>query len=531
VIRDRGLIEYAEGIISSGVSGPIGWTDIHRLVRRLLVALKEEMNAGFAVSAQLSQERAELEATIKDLREKLEVATRIAARLPIPSAPAVTPSEQAMNYVIRRSPTSTSYWREDALTAEWTTRTFATVFGDNQSDLIVAKFREHFAPDALRRPADQSPAPPPADNAPPPADIQAGIFNLIAKGYRLGVEAMVRLSKKHELESINEIEKRAMTETIDGHSPAPEDSPPADNKERYGIWFLNSKSWFLDVDSVPYKAMTWSSKEVASSFATTIIAGFLDYEVRPYTGDPSNTSPAPEDPTDIINSVRYRRDPPPTDKAASPITAPEAASPAEESKVDELIREAEAAITGGASVARPLPILIAKLLRELKGQRATCLLQRIVLKDLRAKLAQMPKEERWGIWFSNTKSWFLDYSDMAGGAQIMTWSSKGAAVSFAKQSQLAPPYVIRPYNPSAPAPEDAIPAAPKAPEAAGPAASKAPEETYTFSLKIAQLFLSPGTIYDRLYALDVEGRAWSIDIGSKEASEWRKLPPLKESKP
>jgi hypothetical protein len=51
-----------------------------------------------------------------------------------------------------------------------------------------------------------------------------------------------------------------------------------------------------------------------------------------------------------------------------PITAPEAASPAEESKVDELIREAEAAITGGVSVARPLPILIAKLLRELKGR-------------------------------------------------------------------------------------------------------------------------------------------------------------------
>jgi hypothetical protein len=43
VIRDRDLIEYAEGIVSSGVSGPIGWTDIHRLVRRLLVALKEEM--------------------------------------------------------------------------------------------------------------------------------------------------------------------------------------------------------------------------------------------------------------------------------------------------------------------------------------------------------------------------------------------------------------------------------------------------------------------------------------------------------
>src|ERR1700690_1627444 len=427
-----------------------------------------------------------------------------------------------MNYVIRRSPTSSSYWREDALTAEWTTRTFATVFDDDQSARIIAKFREHFAPDALRRPADESPAPPLADNVPPPAD---NVY-LIAKGYRLGVEAMVRLSKKHELESINEIEKRAMTETIDGHSPAPEDSPPADNKERYGIWFLNSKSWFLDVDSVPYKAMTWSSKGVASSFATTIIAGFLDYEVRPYTGDPSNTSPAPEDPTDIINSVRYRRDPPPTDKAASPITAPEAASPAEESKVDELIREAEAAITGGASVARPLPILIAKLLRELKGQRATCLLQRIVLKDLRAKLAQMPKEERWGIWFSNTKSWFLDYSDMAGGAQIMTWSSKGAAVSFAKQSQLAPPYVIRPYNPSAPAPEDAIPAAPKAPEAAGPAESgeepklspsqiaeirenmtfpEAPRDLLPASeskRKIVQLLLSPGPIVDRLYALD-----------------------------
>jgi hypothetical protein len=456
-----------------------------------------------------------------------------------------------MNYVIRRSPTSTSYWREDALTAEWTTRTFATVFDDDQSARIIAKFREHFAPDALRRPAEEPPVPavPPSTDQPmkyvikksPVSTDSLSWWNCESSNWdiRSKATAMFIYQAEYIVSDLRaaRIAPDALRVLAD-ESPAYNLPPPADNVPPPA-----------DKDASPTKDQTmridlgiqahWSSGnchgcgrhyEIPGVLGTDLTWPFLTLHLQAYTDKEKREEITiqaaavlcPDCSKAINNAFEHNRwilnqvNPPPADKAPSPITAPEAASPAEESKVDELIREAEAAITGGASVARPLPILIAKLLRELKGERATCLLQRIALKDLRAKLAQMPKEERWGIWFSNTKSWFLDYSDMAGGAQIMTWSSKGAAVSFAKQSQLAPPYVIRPYNPSAPAPEDALPTAPKASEAA---------ETYTFSLRIAQLFLSQDVESDRLYALDVEGRVWTWTNGSEK---WEKLPSLEK---
>ncbi len=244
---------------------------------------------------------------------------------------------------------------------------------------------------------------------------------------------------------------------------------------------------------------------------------------------------------------------------ASPAPADEVPSPAEESgksAIDDLIREAEEAIVSGATVARPLPLLIAKLLREFKGERATCLLQRATIKDLRAKLEQMSKEELWGIWLFNTNpNRFLLNTNLSA-PQLMTWRSKGEAEKFAA-SVVGPPgsYAIQRIRTVDEKETDNRPPTTCAvcqgrifddagrctycadgygPKTSGAAADSAKEEPFLTILnsepRITELLLSSGDIYDRLYALDNDGNVWTMVVASDSSCEWRRLPSIKESK-
>ena len=242
---------------------------------------------------------------------------------------------------------------------------------------------------------------------------------------------------------------------------------------------------------------------------------------------------------------------------ASPAPADEVPSPAEEagmSAIDDLIREAEEAIVSGATAARPLPLLIAKLLREFKGERGTCLLQRATIKDLRAKLEQTSKEELWGIWLFNTNpNRFLLNTDLSA-PQLMTWRSKGEAEKYAS-SVVGPPgsYAIQRIRTADEKETDNRPtcsvcqgrifddagrctycADGHGPKTSGVASDSAKEEPFLTILnsepRITELLLSSGDIYDRLYALDNDGHVWTIKVGDTPSCEWRRLPPIKESK-
>ena len=248
---------------------------------------------------------------------------------------------------------------------------------------------------------------------------------------------------------------------------------------------------------------------------------------------------------------------------ASPAPADEVPSPAEEagmSAIDDLIREAEEAIVSGATVARPLPLLIAKLLREFKGERATCLLQRATIKDLRAKLEQTSKEELWGIWLFNTNpNRFLLNTDLSA-PQLMTWRSKGEAEKYAS-SVVGPPgsYAIQRIRTADEKETDNRPtcsvcqgrifddagrctycADGHGPKTSGVASDSAKEEPFLTILnsepRITELLLSSGVllssgdIHDRLYALDNDGHVWTMVVASDSSCEWSRLPPIKESK-
>ena len=219
---------------------------------------------------------------------------------------------------------------------------------------------------------------------------------------------------------------------------------------------------------------------------------------------------------------------------ASPAPADEVPSPAEESgksAIDDLIREAEGAIVSEATVARPLPLLIAKLLREFKGERATCLLQRATIKDLRAKLEQTSKE------------WFLTI-----GPEDPLWKMLPALTTGLEPASNMPRFVR--LLPSAQISQEHIEEVRAYYEKHGadvqvilpqaPAANSAKEEPFLTILnsepRITELLLSSGVllssgdIHDRLYALDNDGHVWTMVVASDSSCEWSRLPPIKESK-
>jgi hypothetical protein len=144
----------------------------------LLEKLKEEMSSSFAVSAQLSQERAEFEATIKDLRAKLEQRNELLYDKLFRRTK--NGWDGVMKYVIKKSPDSTdslSWWNCES--RNWDIRSKATILSFHQGQHFVLDLHAtRVGPNAFLVPADESPAPtdnipPPADKDPPPADKAA----------------------------------------------------------------------------------------------------------------------------------------------------------------------------------------------------------------------------------------------------------------------------------------------------------------------------------------------------------------------
>jgi|ERR1700690_21354 len=363
--------------------------------------------AGFAVSSQLSQERAELETTIKDLRAKLEETNELLyGKAPVPPS-----TDQPMKYVIQESREVLSdgpfWWNSEAeVGGNWDIRSRATVYFHHQGAYIVSTLRAaRIAPNAVLVPVgvgDQSPAdnlPPPADNAPPPADKDASPMKDQTMRIDLGIQAHW----------------------------------PSGNCHGCGRHY--------EIPGVLGTDLTWP-------FLTLHLQAYTDKEKREEITIQAAAVLCPDCSKAINNAFEHNRwilnqvSPPPADKAPSPITAPEVPSPAKKSAVDDLIRQAELALLNGTDF--PLQ-LIQKLVAELKAERATCLLQRATIKDLRIKL-----------------------------------------------ERTAPP--------------------------APPPADKGPKR------RIVQLILSPGSAFDRLFALDDLGQVWTLDTGA----EWTKLPPIGE---